>query len=108
MSKSGTHPATVALTGSNNGANHDEFNRRGGGRLMMALLHSGAVDYFAQRHFNALQSSFDVAVHLSTHDLCITPMELGGGSQARCYPRNAPDVKSWRRDREESQILPHK
>lgn len=79
-----------------NGANHDEFNRPGGGRLMMALLHSGAIDNFGHWHIDALQVQLDLAVDDSAHHLCVTPMELGSGTQARCYNRKAPDVKSSR------------
>jgi hypothetical protein len=79
------------------GGNHAEFNQPGGGRLMMALLHSGAIENFGHTRFNALQSEFEIAVKFSTEDVCITPMDLHNGKgvqKAKCYDRNAPDIKS--------------
>src|SRR5271154_3566809 len=38
-----------------NGANHGEFNLPGGGRVMMAQIHSGAIEDYEHRHYNALQ-----------------------------------------------------
>jgi len=71
-----------------NGANHGEFNLPGGGRLMMALIHAGAIEDYEHRHYNALQADYDIAIESSTKGLCVGVM-----AQSRCYRRQAADVK---------------
>jgi hypothetical protein len=78
---------------SDNGKNRGEFNQPGGGRLMRALLHSGAIDDFSERHFDATQLRFDVAIDESVHDLCVTQVKSGGRRNSQCYVRDAADVK---------------
>jgi hypothetical protein len=71
-----------------NGANHGEFNQPGGGRLMMALIHSGAIENYEHRYYNSLQAEYDIAIESSTKRLCVGLM-----AQSRCYKREAADVK---------------
>lgn len=64
---------------------------------MMALLHSAAVEDFEHRHYDALQSEFDIAIDWSTKRLCVATMDqpnVNRSSGAKCYPRDAPDVKA--------------
>jgi hypothetical protein len=79
-----------------NRENHHEFNQPGGGRQMLALLQSGAVDGGSPTHQNALQTAFDVAVDFSTNHLCVAPMALASAAKdgkPKCYERKAPDAK---------------
>jgi hypothetical protein len=73
--------------------NRAEFNQPGGGKLMVALLHTGAMDDFSERHFDAMQMVFDLAINDSVHNLCVTKVESDGGSHAHCFTRESPDVK---------------
>jgi hypothetical protein len=71
-----------------NGANHGEFNLPGGGRIMMALIHSAAIEDYEHRHYNALQADYDIAIESSTKRLCVGVM-----AQSRCYKRETADAK---------------
>jgi hypothetical protein len=85
----GLEPQTIA--------NRAEFNIGGGGRLMMALLQSSAVETFENKDYNALQAAYDVAVKFSTEMLCV-PLAMGPPyttfDKHPCYKRAQPDVKS--------------
>ena len=72
-----------------NGENHSEFNQPGGGGLMVTLIHSAAIEDYEGRHYNALESEFNVALDSSKNRLCVGVM-----AESRCYKRVAADVKS--------------
>jgi hypothetical protein len=71
-----------------NAANHEEFNRPGGGRLMMAHVQSAAIEEFAQHHYDALQSEFDIAIKSSIEMMCTGVM-----AQSKCFKRDGADEK---------------
>ena len=55
---------------------------------MMVLVDSAAIEDWEGRHYNALQSKFDMAMDWSANHLCVGVM-----AQSHCYKREAPDVK---------------
>ena len=75
---------------------HKEFGVPGGGRQLTVLLQSGAVEDYGGKHYDALQSWFEIAVKDSMH-LCITPPAPynldGTPANVKCYERSYPDKK---------------
>jgi len=83
------------LTGDNS-KDHGEFDVPGGGRRMIALIHSGAIEEFNGHYYNALRSAYDSAIYRSTKMLCVAPFEQPNKAQdakAKCYPRDSADIK---------------
>jgi hypothetical protein len=77
--------------------NSAEFNVAGGGRRMLALVDSGAVEDFEGRHFDALQARSDLAIQrlLRFCDMPKSPFGQDGKPiEPVCHDRSAPDEKA--------------
>jgi hypothetical protein len=66
------------------------------GRLVLALMESGATADYLQKHYNALQIAFNIAVEDSRHNICVP---VGAASVPRkrefqCLRREGPDEKT--------------
>jgi hypothetical protein len=70
------------------------FESNKDGRLMVALLQSGATADFGGKRFNSLDIAFNVAYGNAKLPVCL-PAEVSrtGERHQRCVPRNAPDLK---------------
>lgn len=77
-----------------NRENREEFEQPGGGRRMLTLIRSGAIDDFADRHFDALQIQFKLSIDESARQICVSHTKDGRFAPAHCYVRDTPDIKT--------------
>ncbi|PFH07679.1 hypothetical protein BCF11_0016 [Collimonas sp. PA-H2] len=70
-----------------------EFSVGGGGRTMNVLMSSSAIDAFDGKHYNRLQTSFNVYVEDVRH-VCTSPVNPDGtANEVVCHDRIQPDQK---------------